>query len=128
MELGIGKMADGIAKLRDRLAAMKAKHAEKEAPLVAEEERLRADLLEALGKAGLTSAKGARGHAIVEHSTLYVVSDWAEVHAWVRKNNRLDLLQQRIKQSAVAEIADAGKSVPGIGTERTVKLVVRKVK
>jgi len=53
---------------------------------------------------------------------------WPQFHAWIAENDRFDLLQKRLSDTAVMDLINSGVELPGI-EKMTVKSVsVRKVK
>ena len=80
-----------------------------------EEENFRAQILEALENSGLEKASGGLATCGIKRSTVPLVTDWEMFHAWIRENNRFDLLQKRIAVVAWREMMEDGKLI--VGTE-----------
>ena len=108
--MSIGNLIDQLYQLRqDRLKV------EKEvAAMKSQETELRARIMEELDDVGLAKATGAVATAGIIQSIQPYVEDWEQVHAYVRANNRFDLLQKRLSAPAWRSlIEEDGQLVPG---------------
>lgn len=103
---------------------------QKEVDAVAERERdLKAHILSSLSsQQGVTGVAGARYRAQVVEKRVPAVRDWKALHAWVRENNRFDVLQKRVLNSAILDLWEADQEVPGCEAALSVDLSVTKVK
>lgn len=48
------------------------------------------------------------------NKTKLVVKDWDRLYAYIRKNNKFELLQRRLGETACQELIDDKKKVPGV--------------
>jgi hypothetical protein len=77
------------------------------------ETMLRNDILNLLHDAGLAKASGLAATCGIKTSTEPVIEDWEQVHDYIRKENRFDLLQKRISAPAWRDLKHTGILVPG---------------
>ncbi len=119
----MGVCADQLYALRDKRIAESKKLDE----MVAEESALKNHIIENLPKSEQTGASGKTANVKVVTKEIPVVENWDDFYGYVRKTKRTDLLQKRLSEGAIAEILDAGKKVPGIGTFDKVTLSLTKV-
>ena len=124
----LGACADKLYDVR-QLRLQAEKYA---AEIKAFEERLREHIIKKVPK-GDTGASGQRYNATVKRERTWRVDaeQWGKFHAWVRKNNRFDLLQKRLSEAAVAELmteAPKSKQPAGVVPFDLVKVSLTKVK
>jgi hypothetical protein len=81
--------------------------------IAAEEGVQREYLIENLPKSKLSGAIGRLACAKIELKTKPRVEDWPKFYAYIKKNNRFDLLQKRVSETAIQEMWDDKKVVPG---------------
>lgn len=74
---------------------------------------LRGDILKILEETGLAKASGQTATCGVTTKVEPQVTDWDQVHAWIRINNRFDLLQKRISAPAWRDLQADNTLVPG---------------
>lgn len=77
------------------------------------EYELRNEILLALGEAGLAKASGQIATCGITKSIVPVVTDWEQVHNYIKINDRFDLLQKRISVLAWRGLNESGELVPG---------------
>lgn len=68
-----------------------------------------------IGVRSMTSTSGKQFTVRVNSSVR--IDDWEEFCDYVKKNERLDLFQQRVLKKGVVDIWEAGNSVPGLVPE-----------
>lgn len=106
---------------------------EKEVEWIAAREReVREHLIASLSKGADTGAAGLRYRAQVVSKPEVRVSEerggWGAVFAWIRKNDRFDMLQKRLAAKAVDEwCADNGRELPGTETIQVPSLSITKI-
>ena len=105
----LGSTIDKLYELRDRRLGIERSIKE----MKQQEYALRAEVLTMLGEAGLQKASGALATCGVTTTEIPLVSDWSEVHTYIRENNRFDLLQKRISVLAWRDLKESGVLVPG---------------
>jgi len=117
-EQTLGSLIDQLFKRRSDRKKME----EKVAALRTVENEAEAAVIAALQKSKLESAKGKRGQATITFRPLATVIDWAQVYAYVRKNNAFELLHKRIAVTACAERWETGVEIPGVMKETKLDL------
>jgi len=109
--------ADLLYDLRqERLAADKVAAAKK-----ADEQELMEHIINNLPK----DSGGAVGkHHKIEtyNDQKLVVKDWDKLYAYIKKNNKFELLQRRLGETACQELIDDKRKVPGVETFTVVKI------
>ena len=106
----LGRLADLLETTRSkRLEADK-----KAATLKAEENRLKGILITHMEGNDLSSVGGQS--CVVNRLTKQraIACDWNEIHKFIIENDAFDLLQRRLKDSAIKERLDDGVDVPGV--------------
>jgi hypothetical protein len=106
----IGRTADEYAAARELRLAM-----EKEVDIVKKREsELRESIIDRLSKSDDTGAAGLRYRAQIVIKEAVKVADWGVLHAWIRKNDRFDMLQKRINETAAKDwAAEEKRLLPG---------------
>lgn len=104
--------ADTLYKLREERLAL-----QKQVDALAEQESiLREHLINNLPKSSATGISGKLATAKVETKSVVQVADWDALYAYIIKNAKkggFALLQRRVSDSAVREIWEEKKEVPG---------------
>lgn len=119
----MGACADKLYELREKRRELK-----RQADALEEEEKaLKAHIIDNLPKSEASGVSGKVARVSVVKKTVPRVEDWDKVYAFVKKNNRFDLLQRRLNDGAVAEMWEAKKQVPGVGTFEAVSVSLNKV-
>jgi hypothetical protein len=77
-------------------------------------EHMIANLEKSRGDGGNTGAAGKLYRVQIRDKATPRVTDWAAVHAFVAANNRFDLLQKRLSDTAVLEMFDNNEPPPGV--------------
>lgn len=94
------------------------------------ETALREHIINNLPKSQATGIAGKVARATIEQKSVVQVADWDAFYDYIVKNRKkgsFALMQRRVSESAVREIWDAGKAVPGCKafTVKTVSVVKR---
>lgn len=106
----IGACADFYHDVRELRLSMDKKVKE----VHARETELREHIINNLSKSEDTGAAGQRYRAQITSKTKFNVLDWGIVTAWIRKNNRFDMLQKRLSDTAVKDFVESdGRLLPG---------------
>jgi len=95
----IGRCADLYNDVRQLRLTMD-KEVEK---VKARETEIREYIINNLSKSQDTGAAGLRYRAQIVTKTVYKLADWGVFTAWVRKNDRFDMLQKRLGEKAVED-------------------------
>lgn len=118
----LGELADSLWELRhDRLELQRRAEEMKQG-----EAELSEKILALLKDLGLKKATGTKATVSASVRTVVDVQDWDKVYAYIKKNNRFDLLQKRPSVMAFNEVWDNGKSIPGTEPLPTPILSLRK--
>lgn len=106
----IGRCADLYHDTRALRLAM-----EKEVePVKAFESKVKQHLIDNLSKSEDTGAAGLRYRAQIVMKRIPRIADWGVVTAWIRKNDRFDMLQKRLAEKAVVDFMEQeDRLVPG---------------
>lgn len=110
MPASIGRCADFYHVVRTLRLAM-----EKEVEaIMARESEIKQYIIDNLSKSADTGAAGLTHRAQIVMSDEVKVNDWGVIHAWIRKNDRFDMLQKRLTKTAVADwMAEEKRVLPG---------------
>lgn len=125
MPRSVGMCADLYAEVRElRLAMQKATN-----EMQARETELHEHMIRTLKASDDTGAAGKRYRAQVYTKVLPIVesADWPVLWAFIRKNNRFDLLHKRINDKAIQDMWEDGETVPGVSRFRAKKLSITKI-
>jgi hypothetical protein len=120
--------ADELFKVRaDRLALQKDVDA-----LQARETELSEHLIGSLPKSDATGVAGKLCRVTVVSKTIVSVTDWPAYYGYIAANAKKNpgiwsLLQKRVGETAVKEMWEAGKTVPGAERMLVPKLSINKV-
>lgn len=109
----IGEAVDLYWTTRGKRLAM-AKELEE---LEKQETQLKAHFIDTIPITASTGASGKLCRVTIVKKERFEVTDWAEVHDYIRKNaskGAFALLQRRMSDAALKEVFGAGKSVPGV--------------
>lgn len=127
MPKSIGRCADLYHDVRELRLLM-----EKEVEAIkSRETEIQEWIINNLSKSDDTGAAGLRYRAQVRSETKPQVNEeqggWKALWAFIAKNNRFDLLQKRLGEKAVADMWDAGETVPGVAKVHVPKLSITKI-
>ncbi len=81
--------------------------------LQAKESAAKAEVFQLLKEAGLEKASGKLATAGITKDDIPIIADWDKVHAYIKENDRFDLLQRRIGVVAWRDLFKDGILVPG---------------
>lgn len=109
MDLNLGNMIDSLYALRQ----MRLDVQHKVDDLKAEEVAARELIMSKLDEIGLTKGNGLHATCGIVTKIEPVTEDWDAVHAFIRAENRFDLLQKRLSAPAWRDLREAGVLVPG---------------
>ena len=106
----VGRCADLYHEVRELRLAM-----EKEVePIKKRESEIREHIIANLSKSADTGAAGLRYRAQIIVKEAVKVLDWSVLHSWIRKNDRFDMLQKRLSETAAKDwLAEEGRPLPG---------------
>lgn len=119
----IGRTADLYSDVRALRLTM-----EKEVEKVqAREKELREYIIANLSKSDDTGAAGLRYRAQIVSKDVPRAMDWAKVHAYIQKTGRFDLLQKRLGEKAVMDMAEQKELIPGIEIVKVPDVSITKI-
>ena len=108
-EMTLGEAIDALYEARaSRLVAARAV---KELQVI--EAKAKLDVLKLLQESGLEKASGKLATASILTDDVPFIKDWDEIYAYIKENDRFDLIQKRIGVVAWRELYHDGILVPG---------------
>ncbi len=120
--MNVDALIEHYVRLRDAKDAMAARHKEELAPLNRDMDLLEQALKKLMETQNVKSFKSAHGTAYTSELASAKVVDFDAALAYVRTNDRYDLLERRVNKTVVQEIGD----VPGVELTRTLKVNIRR--
>ena len=108
----MGLCADRLYELRKR----RLEEQKKVEALEAEENALKAHIIDHLPKSQMTGASGKVANVKIVTKGIPQIADLELFYGYVRRSKRTDLLQKRLNDGAIKEMLDDGKKIPGITT------------
>ena len=111
----------------DAYIAMRAQRlqADKQAASLKEQEDILKDhLISSLRHNGMSALGGKAGMVKLGKSEEPEPLDWAQIWAYMKQNDAMELVQKRLGSTAVKERWEAGEQIPGIGKRDVYKLSV----
>ena len=110
MPASIGRCADLYNDVRTLRLSM-AKEVE---TMQARESEIKNHMIDNLSKSADTGAAGQRYRAQIVTKRKFNIADWGILTAWIRKNDRFDMIQHRLSDTAAKDFEEAeGRPVPG---------------
>jgi hypothetical protein len=94
--------------------------------LKAHESVLKEELLTLLHEIGLEKASGQKATVGVRRLTVPIITDWEEIHKYIKENDRFDLIQKRLSAPAWRELKEQNVLVPGTEAGTDVELSLTK--
>jgi hypothetical protein len=92
----------------------------------AEEDDMRAKLMQEMAEQGLSSVGVGAFEVKITQLQKPIVMDWSLLEEYIREHVALDLLQRRLTESAVKLRWDDGVAVPGVGLQTVDKVTVKR--
>ena len=77
------------------------------------ETQLREEILDLLETIGLEKASGKTATVGIRRNEVPLVTEWEEIHQFIKTSDRFDLLQKRLSTPAWRELYQGGILVPG---------------
>ena len=120
----VGGLIDELFLLREQ----RRKLAETDKSLQAQYADLEAKLIAALDLQETTQARGRSATATLNEEELATVTDWSQVHEFIRSQNAFFLLQRRINSAAWREAAaERGEPIPGTTVFKRRTIALRRI-
>ena len=122
------KLTRTYIKIRAERSLLSAKFKEEDDKLSRQLDRVKQAMLEHCERNNEISVRTVEGLFFKSERTKYWVSDWSEMHNFIKENSIPELLENRVSQKNVREyLADNPTKVPdGLNTEKEVVISVRK--
>jgi hypothetical protein len=120
----VGGLIDDLFMLREQ----RRKLAETDRDLRDQYAELEAKLIAALDVQETTMARGRSASATLSEEELATVTDWGQVHEYVRTHNAWYLLQRRINSAPWRELtAERGEPIPGTTVFKKRSISLRRI-
>lgn len=113
MTKAIGELIDEMFDVREQRREI----AKEDTVLKSTYDELEQSLISALEATGQTSGASDTAGATIKDTIVADVQDWEKFHAWMRKTNRLYMLERRTSQLAFREYLESSrgnKPPPGV--------------
>ena len=107
--ISIGPAIDQLNALREKKRKLESEVSEIEA----EYKDLEELLMQKLESEGSRTGAGKTATASISHSVVGNVTDWEKFNAYVKKTGFFHLFQRRLSDTAVRELFEQGKKIPG---------------
>lgn len=119
----LGACADKLYELRQkRMEQKKLVDA-----IEAEEKALKEHIINTLPKSEASGVAGKLARVTVVTKEVPQVKDWDAFHKYVKRTGAFYLMQRRLSDTAIKEIWESGKTVPGVEKFNTVSVSINKV-
>ncbi len=120
-------IVERYVQLRDKLAEMKAEYEASTAGLKSGMAKLENAIMATLNEQGVESVRTNAGTAFKSISTSATVADWDAYLAFVKDNDRWDMLEKRCAKLAVEQYRSANDDLPpGINWKSAATVNVRR--
>jgi hypothetical protein len=120
----VGGLIDELFLLREQ----RRKLAETDKNLQAQYAELETRLIAALDLQQTSMARGRSATATLNEEELATVTDWSQVHDFIRSQNAFFLLQRRINSAAWREAAaERGEPIPGTTVFKRRSIALRRI-
>lgn len=115
-------------RIRDKRSANKAEYEKADAELKLVLDSLEQKLLGLCKEAGVSGLKTDAGTATKSVKAFYWANDWESMHAFIKENQALDLLERRISQNNMRTFLQAHPDVmpPGLNIDQRYTITVRR--
>lgn len=107
----LGLCADLYADVREQRLAMEKFVAE---GIKARETEIRKHMQQVLAESTDTGASGLVYRVQLVRKTGLRATDWSQVFAFVQQHGAFEILQKRLSEPAVRELAESGVTIPGV--------------
>lgn len=128
-EVNVDDVIRKYISIRDQRSELKRQYELEDAIHKAKLEQIEKWLLAKQKSIGVTQLKTESGIAFQQTKNLYTCVDWGAFHKWIIANNRLDMLEKRVGQRAVAEFREDSETIPpGINCYSELQVSIRRGK
>lgn len=105
----LGACADELYQLREERSRVNQQLAQ----LDARRKELEAHLVDQLDASDASGVKGKLANASITTQRVHSATDWPAIYKWVARTKQWQVLQRRLSSSAISELEESGKKVPG---------------
>lgn len=121
------RMVRAYIKMREKRAELRRQYEEADAKIKEQMTILEREFLKNFNETGAKNVKTDAGVVFVAESLKASIADWGSFAAWVRENDALEFLEQRVKAREVATYLEEHNQLPpGISAHRERQVRVRK--
>lgn len=121
------RMVRAYMKMRERRSQLKREFEETDGKIKAQMEMIETEFLKMFQETGTKNLKTEMGTVFTAETTKASIADWGTFAEWVRANNALEFLEQRVKAKEVTTyLEEHGELPPGINTHRERNVRIRK--
>jgi hypothetical protein len=127
-DIPINKLTKVYLKIRDAREALAKEHATADAALVEQMAVIEQQMLEMFKKSEATSVNTPAGIVIRRVATRYWTNDWDSMHKFIKENDALGLLEQRVHQTNMKQFLEDNPDVfpPGMLVDSKYAITVRR--
>ena len=127
-EIPINKLTKVYLKIRDAREALSKEYATADKALVEQMEVVEQQMLEMFKKNEATSVKTPAGTVIRRVATRYWTNDWDSMYKFIKENDALGLLEQRVHQTNMKQFLEDNPDVfpPGMLVDSKYAITVRR--
>ena len=127
-DIPISKLTKVYLKIRDAREALSKEYATADKALVEQMEVVEQQMLEMFKKNEATSVKTPAGTVIRRVATRYWTNDWDSMYKFIKENDALGLLEQRVHQTNMKQFLEDNPDVfpPGMLVDSKYAITVRR--
>jgi len=128
-QINLAKVAQAYTAIREHRAAKKRAFEREDEALEADQDKLKALMLQVMNAGGLQSVRTEYGTIYRTEKVKPSAADWSAVYAWIAESpERFELLERRLKSTFVKQYMDdnAGQLPPGVNAHREYEVAVRR--
>lgn len=127
-EITMETLAATYLRIKNRIDVLERECKDATDVLKRQQDAIAMEMRERLKREGATSSKTPAGTVIMTPKTRYFAQDWDRLHAFIKDNDAIDLLERRIAQGNLVEFlkANPDNPPPGISSVSEYAIVVRK--
>lgn len=125
----LDRVVQAYMAIKDHRTARRHEWEQIDQQLEADEQRLKAVMLQIMNTTGAESIRTEHGTAIRTLKTKPSAADWSAIYAWIMADpDRFELLEKRVKATFVKDFMDAngGMTPPGVNVHQTYEISVRR--
>lgn len=129
-DANLAKIVQAYSAIRDARAAKRRAFDEADAELEADQQTLRAMMLDLLNKTGAKSIATDYGTVIRSEKIKPSAADWGAIWEWMKQNDGFDIMERRLKATFIKEFMEQndGAIPPGVNVLREYEISVRRPK